>query len=443
MKKIVTLALCFYSLVSFAQKGKIEFNKVYKSLSVTSDSSLNYKLTLDKGQPYRFTIIQAGVDVVVVLKKDTAVLKEQDSPNGKSGPEEFAFTPESTATYTLTIKTLEQNSPADTGKVSVYIKRFTKKEIETAAGIKKELEPENRKNVLTLDIDHFWEAYDGLKQCKTTDDSVETIQALYLDRGTDGLIDFAKVRSWSAERFVKVIGKYPKFFASICPNTYEVKKAEADINKVFNRFKEIYPNFKPFKVCFAIGLVNTGGTVSDNFLLIGTEVSTSTGKTDLSEFGNSAYAKMLAGDENFIQKIKNIVAHEAVHTQQNAIPVDSFSVNCPLLYSCIREGAADFIGELTSGSQINLLVHDYGNKHEKELWQQFKNELCNQNSGNWLYNYDSVKDKPGDLGYYMGYKIAQSYYEHAADKKQAVADIVEMNNPLLFLQASEYDKKMR
>ena len=52
-----------------------------------------------------------------------------------------------------------------------------------------------------------------------------------------------------------------------------------------------------------------------------------------------------------------------------------------------------------------------------------------------------VKDKPADLGYYMGYHIAKSYYENAKDKKQAVIDIIEMKNPLQFLGKSGYDKK--
>jgi uncharacterized protein YjaZ len=63
-----------------------------------------------------------------------------------------------------------------------------------------------------------------------------------------------------------------------------------------------------------------------------------------------------------------------------------------------------------TGSQINKWLLDYSNAHEKELWQTFKSQLCTQKTGDWLYNMSSVKDKPSDLGYYIGYKIAQSYY---------------------------------
>jgi uncharacterized protein YjaZ len=81
------------------------------------------------------------------------------------------------------------------------------------------------------------------------------------------------------------------------------------------------------------------------------------------------------------------------------------------------------------------------NEHESELWIQFKNELCNQNVGNWLYNGLTVKNKPRDLGYYIGYKIVESFYNQAKNKKQAVVDIIEMDDPVRFLELSKYDQK--
>ena len=107
----------------------------------------------------------------------------------------------------------------------------------------------------------------------------------------------------------------------------------------------------------------------------------------------------------------------------------------------MQEGFCDFIGELTAGSQINIVAQEYGDKHEKELWKEFKNELCSESIKNWLYNYKTVKDKPADLGYYIGYKIAKEYYENSTDKKQAVIDIIEMKDPIKFLQISKYDEK--
>jgi uncharacterized protein YjaZ len=61
----------------------------------------------------------------------------------------------------------------------------------------------------------------------------------------------------------------------------------------------------------------------------------------------------------------------------------------------------------------------------------------------WLYQGDQSKDRPADLGYYMGYKIAEAYYKRAADKKQAVKDILQIKDFHQFLAASGYAEKFK
>ncbi len=443
MKKTTTiLLLLLLSNITFGQSTqKLEFNKNYSNIKLNKSANLKYALHFEKGGIYKISVMQQGIDVVLVLTdKTNKQLVEKDSPNGQNGLEIFDFTSNETNDFFLAVNRLDENGNSDEGKVSITIKQFSKAELKEITRIKKELEPENKKDIQTLDIDHFWEAFDNLKKCKSRNDSIASFQKLYLDRATNGLEDFIKARNFTAEKFVNAVSKMPKFYNSIRKNTYEVKKAVPIIDEVVSKFKEIYPNFKPFKVCFAIGLVNTGGTVSDKFLLIGTEVSTSTKNIDLSEFNNSSFSKVLASGDDVIQKIKNIVSHEYVHTQQIQTG-DKNAIKCDLLYAVMQEGFCDFIGELTAGSQINIVAQEYGDKHEKELWKEFKNELCNESIKNWLYNYNTVKDKPADLGYYIGYKIAKEYYENATDKKQAVIDIIEMKDPIKFLQISKYDQK--
>jgi uncharacterized protein YjaZ len=57
----------------------------------------------------------------------------------------------------------------------------------------------------------------------------------------------------------------------------------------------------------------------------------------------------------------------------------------------------------------------------------------------WLYNQGSATpDRPGDLGYYVGYRICASYFDRMSDKVKAVSDIVEMGDGRVFLDASGY-----
>ena len=44
---------------------------------------------------------------------------------------------------------------------------------------------------------------------------------------------------------------------------------------------------------------------------------------------------------------------------------------------------------------------------------------------------------------HMGYKIAESYYKNALDKKQAVRDILEIKDFKEFLKASRYEEKFQ
>ncbi|MGC4096110.1 MAG: DUF2268 domain-containing putative Zn-dependent protease [Nitrospira sp.] len=443
MKKIIYACLlsATTSVLLAPTTVPAEINKEYQAVLVDKSHNPDYNYKLEKGVLYAINVLQQGIDVKLILTdKNEKQILDKDTPNGAYGYEKFEYTPPASGIYHLKIVRLEEEGNSEKGEVNILVKKISKSEIALREKIKKELAPENAKVVQTLDIDHFWEAFDNLKNCKTRKDSIASFQALYLDRATDGLKDFIDAREFTAEKFVNEVAHLPKFYNSIRKNTWESKNAVPLVEDVVSKFREIYPNFKPFKVCFAIGLVNTGGTVSDKFLLIGTEVSTSTANTDLSEFNNSAYSKQLANGSDVVQKIKNIIAHEYVHTQQTT-PLNKDAVSCSLLYMAMQEGFCDFIGELTSGSQINLVGLKYGDAHENELWQNFKNELCNSNANGWLYNYSSVKDKPADLGYYIGYKIAQEYYKNATDKKQAVIDIIEMNDPLGFLQRSRYDKK--
>ena len=52
----------------------------------------------------------------------------------------------------------------------------------------------------------------------------------------------------------------------------------------------------------------------------------------------------------------------------------------------------------------------------------------------WLFN--GTADTPGDLGYWVGYRIAKAYYRHASDKQLALREILEMSDPKEFLSKS-------
>lgn len=47
---------------------------------------------------------------------------------------------------------------------------------------------------------------------------------------------------------------------------------------------------------------------------------------------------------------------------------------------------------------------------------------------NWLFNGSRSVNRPSDLGYYIGYRIAEEYYNNAKDKGKAVTELLDRKN---------------
>lgn len=444
MEKIFALLLLLNPLFILGQNAQTTaLNVGHDGIRIDKTSNLALPVLLEKGALYQFFVLQQGIDVMLVLSDQSGKqILEKDSPNGQNGFEIFEYSASETGVYSLAVKRLEEEGNSDKGQISYYIKKFSKQEIAIREKTEKDLIFENQKNVLTLDIDHFWEAFDHLSSCKTQWDSILAIQNLYLDRATNGLKEFIKKRNFSADVFISTIRKYPKYYLSVRPYTFEAHKCEPQIQQVFDTFKALYAHFKPFQVCFAMGVHQTAGTASDHFILIGTEMNTIGKNVDFSELGEDWKPGAMTEEPDIPQKIKGIIAHECVHTQQ-AERLDSNAIECNQLYFCLREGAANFVGELLTGATNYSSVNEYGDKHENNLWNEFKAGMCSQTAENWLYNGNTVKGRPADLGYYIGYKITEAYYHRAKDKKEAVKEIIELNDPISFLQKSGYDQQKK
>lgn len=225
-----------------------------------------------------------------------------------------------------------------------------------------------------------------------------------------------------------------QYYDAIRTNTLAVDTARAvkdSIRAAFRRLEVLYPEATYADVYFLIGRMNSGGTVSGSRLLIGTELFARDASTPTGEL--NAWERAVTGQ---LSDLPHIVAHEFVHTLQarRAGPRT-------LLGASLGEGAADFIAELISGKHIVNPAYAYGDARERELWAEFRAVMDSTDTGNWLYQGDKAKDRPADLGYWMGYKIAKAYYDKATDKRAAVKEILRFTDPRAFLQASGYGKE--
>lgn len=287
-------------------------------------------------------------------------------------------------------------------------------------------DPETVKFV-TSDIDNFWHAYDLAAKETDTDKKVAVYQSEYLDKGSDGLKDFLRLRIRSAKNLVAVIDKMPGYYASIRPTTLQIAGMEKKMRASFRKFKKAYPDAVFPDVYFLVGVASSGGTTGPSGLLIGSEMYGRTSNTPQNEL--SPWLKMVLGTT---EKLPAIVAHESCHYNQ------SYDEPRTLLGKSIQEGTCDFISELVAGGNINAAQKTYGDAHQSDLWRQFRTEMNGNDFRNWLYNGSSSTDRPADLGYYMGYRIVGSYYRRTKDKKQALRDILNIKDIPQFLTASGY-----
>jgi hypothetical protein len=311
-------------------------------------------------------------------------------------------------------------------------------------------EPDKAKFV-TSDIDNFWRAFDLAAKETETDRKIAIYQTEYLDKGSVGLQDFLGLRFIRAKDLVETVERLPRYYAAVRPETLRAAEMGNKIRKSFRKFKKIYPNAVFPDVYFVIGITNTGGTASKNGLLIGTELFGATANTPRDEFPAlfKTFLKDIKDETELkqivnkaldtalkpIEKLPFMVAHESCHFNQN------YPKQITLLEKSIQEGACDLIAKLTAGDVINPTLRIYGDRHEAELWREFQAEMNGRDLSRWMYNSFKIKDRPGDLGYYVGYKIATEYYRNSKDKRSAIRDLLNIKDFTSFFEKSRYREK--
>ena len=280
---------------------------------------------------------------------------------------------------------------------------------------------------VTSDIGNFWRAYDlaAKEKEKEKAERVQIFQTEYLDKGSPGLKDFVSLRIKSARNLVAVIDQMPKYYASIRPSTLSVAKMEKRMRTAFRKFKSLYPDAVFPDVYFLVGAANSGGTTGKSGLLIGTEMYGKTPSGPIDELPPWLRAVITGVDQ-----IPGIVAHESCHYNQN------YGDGRTLLAKSIQEGSCDLIGELISGQNINERLKVYGRTHDAELWRDFLVDMDKPDYSKWIYNGATSKDRPGDLGYYMGYLITRAHYRNAKNKRAAVREILNIQDFQKFYEAT-------
>ena len=280
---------------------------------------------------------------------------------------------------------------------------------------------QSNKFVHTTDIDHFWEAYDQIKKTEDYSAKLQLINSLYIDRGTEGLMAFMKLRNYTDTVYVELIEDLPLFWNSIRNKTLSVKLREQEINQSIEKLRELYPDLKPAKIYFTIGGMRSGGTVEGSKSLIGCEIAMGDKEVDISEFKDHGHEWLIP----FFQlqnasKLVEMNVHEYVHTQQKNMGMN-------VLTQALHEGSCDFITELVTQKSRETHYMRYGKANEPQLKKDFFRDVFIKEYNNWFYDSNS-RYNIQDLGYFMGYAICKAYYDQAENKRIAIKQIIELDH---------------
>jgi hypothetical protein len=265
------------------------------------------------------------------------------------------------------------------------------------------------------DVERFYAVYDAAGGHPTADQ----LQHDYLDPGSDGLHVFAQLRNISGARIADTLAKHPEVYSDARRCMDVLPHARTRLKVALRNLTRLYPEAKLPPVTIAVGRgkpVGVGSSVSG--VQIGLEALCATNWLN----------------PNIEDRFVHVIAHEYAHVQQVPALVDD--EHGTVLEGSLIEGAAELVGELTSGEVAYAEFGASTRGRELEIETAFVPDENQTDQSRWLNN--GTPDKPGDLGYWVGYRIVKSYYQHAADRRQAVREILQMSDPPAFLKKSRW-----
>jgi Predicted Zn-dependent protease (DUF2268) len=269
----------------------------------------------------------------------------------------------------------------------------------------------NGPSILIDDVSRFYAIYDAT----SGHPSAEVLQRDYLDAGTQGVRDFIPLRIISAARLAEQIQKDPGDYDKARSCVPALPSIRMRLGPIFRKLGRLYPEARFPPVTILVGRDNTGGVSSASGVLIGLEVTCAT----------------LRPGQTITDRFVHLIAHEYAHVEQS-----EFDGEPTLLRQCLVEGVAELIAELTSGEISNSQLLSWTRGHEREIGESFLRDADGTDRSNWLYNGLGTPQQPGDLGYWVGYRISRAYYYRAHDKRAAIRDLLRLEDPRRILNDS-------
>jgi hypothetical protein len=230
--------------------------------------------------------------------------------------------------------------------------------------------------------------------------------------------------------------RWTRFYSEIRPRVLALDTSRAVVGYIEHGLAElqsIVPERELPTVYLLVGQGNSGGTIGPSGLLLGVEQGAAGPNTPTEELPPTTRAML--GTRSF-EQVAALAVHEAVHALQPRDTVNS------LLTITLREGIADYIADqIVPDGRVRESSHQrYGRAHEPRLRRAFRAELrAGRSAERWVYNYgrSDVHGAP-DLGYFIGYRIAEAYHRRAGGGRAVLRELILTTAPAHVVRSSHY-----
>jgi hypothetical protein len=251
-------------------------------------------------------------------------------------------------------------------------------------------------------------------------DTTAVLERDYLAAGSPGLRAYAREFNLTSTTIASALAASPKVYANLDRLADNVLAQDTALRSAFRRLQGLFPDAAFPPIWFVIGHNRQGGGVQREGVLIAAE-------------------RFTDRPEDLVP----IVLHELAHFQQAMVQgvdlyLDFTGPRGTLLARALREGSAEVIVALTAGRHINSAAERYGAPREAAVWARFQRDMRGAGTREWMFVQPRDSEQPPDLGYWVGYRIAKSYYDRAPDKRQALREIIGLTTFDAFLEASRY-----
>lgn len=276
--------------------------------------------------------------------------------------------------------------------------------------------------IQTDDVTRFFAIYDAESGRPTA----EQLQRDYLGRGSAGLRHLIAVRNLTGERIAQALASDPALYTNARSCLPVLPRVRGRLIRTFEALLKVYPEAQKPPVTI---LVSRGRPLAIAGPGDGVQIA-------LEGMCSAAAARFLDADVD--DRFVHTIAHEYIHAQQ--APALAGTEDLTVLERSLLEGVAEFMAERVSGGISNVAVGRSAKGREMEIETRFAADLDKRDLSAWVDN--TTADDVGQLGYWVGYRIATAFYQRAPDPRAAVREMIQMTDAHAFLANSGWSPGM-